>query len=625
MKNILLGGFPRWGVLAASVLAAVSSHALAFEFETDSGWRGSFNNSLSLGASWRMENADNKLYSRADGLRVGKSDGRGGSNTDGGNLNWDKGDRYSTLAKVVSEFAINRDEMGAFVRAKAWYDQALNDEDARFGNGDNGHATNEHLRDGSQPDLNKYKGLELLDAYVYNTFYLGDNPLQVRAGKQVVNWGESLFIQGLNQLNPLDVSSLRKPGTEIKEAFLPVWSLYGNLGIGNGMSLEAFYQLQWDPTIIDQCGGYWAPVEWGVSTDPGSGCSAVVTTFGPSNYDSTHGAGSYLPLSKGSDGKDSGQWGLAFRVPLDSLDAELGLYAMSISSRTPIISTRSGSWGTIPVGNPARTRLNPLGGHEDNAALAAAGVRSASGFWEYPNNINIYGASLATNISGWSVAFELSHTPNQPVQINGNDLLNGLLGGIGPMGAANLTAGEMKAVHGYDRVAKTQFQVNTIKVLPRMLGASQGLLAAEAGFQWNDLDSDRRYGRSFIYGFGSYGGINTCAPGTAATNPQPDGCKNDGYNTRFAWGYRVKAQLDYPGAFGGPFTVTPSVFLGHDVQGYSTDSQFIEGRVALGLGVKLDYQKKYTMELGYTTYANDATYDPFHDRDFVSVSFSAAF
>lgn len=622
MRKDLVSNFPRLGILAASVLAAVSGPAQAFEFDTDSGWRGSFNNTVSVGASWRVESPDNELYSRVNGLRVGKSDGLGGSNTDSGNLNWDKGDRFSTLAKVVSELSVRRDEMGAFVRAKAWYDQALNDEKVKAGNGDNEFETNSRLSDKSQPNLNKFKGIELLDAYVYDTFELGQNPLQLRAGKQVVNWGESLFIQGLNQLNPLDVPSLRKPGTEIKEAFLPVWSLYGNLGIGDGMSVEGFYQFKWDPTIIDQCGGYWGPVEWALSTKAGSGCRAIATTFGQSNFTSTHGAGTYLPLSEGKDGKDEGQWGMAFRMPVDALDAEMGLYAMSINSRVPIISARTGSWGAVPVGNPARTLLNPIAAHE--AAAGALGVKSASAFWEYPDNINIYGASLATNVAGWSVGLELSHTPNQPVQINGNDMLNGLLAGVGPVGGRFVGAGDLQVVHGYDRVAKTQFQVNTIKILPSMLGATQGILIAEAGFQWNDLDSATRYGRAFIYGFGSSGALDTCAAGPL-NNPQPDGCQDDGYMTRFSWGYRVKAQLDYPGAFGGPFTLTPSVFLGHDVAGHSSDSQFIEGRIALGLGLKVDYQKKYTMEVGYTTYANDAAYDPFRDRDYVSVSFSAAF
>jgi uncharacterized protein DUF1302 len=611
--------------MSALVLAA-SSPAAAFEFDTDSGWQGTFNNTVSIGASWRAQSPDPKLYGAGDGAAAGYSKpGKGGSNVDSGNLNWDKGDRISTLVKLVSELSLTKGDMGAFLRAKAWYDQALNDEDVRLGNGANGYRPGSRLSDASQPDLNKYDGVALLDAYVFNTFDLGDKPLQVRLGRQVVNWGESLFIQGLNQLNPVDAPALRKPATEIREALLPVWSVYGNLGLGSGMSLEGFYQFKWEETVVDSCGGYWSAAEWQISASRGSGCRAVATTTNAAlgNAGSLAG-GQYVPLSDGKEGKDSEQWGLALRIPIDAIDSEGGLYAMRTNSRSPIISTRVGTWGASGIA----PILNPLAAHE--AALGAAGVRAATGFWEYPDGVNLYGASLSTNLAGWSVGAEFSHSPNQPIQINGNDLVAGLLRGIGPMGAAHAAAtsrGSGTAVHGYERVAKSQFQVNAVTVLPAMLGAQQGALAAEVGMQWNDLPDDgRRFGRAFIFGTGShptYGGSTCTADG--GSNPQPDGCKNDGYVTDFAWGYRVRAGLSYSNAFGSGFTVSPSIYLAHDVDGYSSDGQFLQGRTVLGLGVQADYLKKYTISLGYTKYGDDAKYDPFRDRDYFSVSLSTTF
>ena len=47
-------------------------------------------------------------------------------------------------------------------------------------------------------------------------------PPELRLGRQVLSWGESTFIQGgLNTINHFDVSALRVPGSELKEAFLP--------------------------------------------------------------------------------------------------------------------------------------------------------------------------------------------------------------------------------------------------------------------------------------------------------------------------------------------------------------------------------------------------------------------
>ena len=43
-------------------------------------------------------------------------------------------------------------------------------------------------------------------------------PLSIRFGKQVLSWGESLFIQGGNSvINPIDVSAIRAPGAELKK------------------------------------------------------------------------------------------------------------------------------------------------------------------------------------------------------------------------------------------------------------------------------------------------------------------------------------------------------------------------------------------------------------------------
>ena len=103
------------------------------------------------------------------------------------------------------------------------------------------------------------------------------------------------------------------------------------------------------------------------------------------------------------------------------------------------------------------------------------------------------------------------------------------------------------------------------------------------------------------------------------------GCKNDGFVTKTAWGYRLKGSLDYPGAFDTSFTLTPSLFWAHDVNGYSVDSQFIKDRMVLGVGLRADYQKKFAIDIGYTMFGNKANYDPFADRDYFSVALSSTF
>jgi hypothetical protein len=115
----------------------------------------------------------------------------------------------------------------------------------------------------------------LLDAYVYGSFQIAqDHDARVRLGRHVLNWGESAFIQGVNQINPIDVPALRRPGTEIKEVLMPVGMLSANVGLGKGVSVEGFYQFEWKNSVLDGCGTYFLPVDASVGPNANKACSA---------------------------------------------------------------------------------------------------------------------------------------------------------------------------------------------------------------------------------------------------------------------------------------------------------------------------------------------------------------
>ena len=83
--------------------------------------------------------------------------------------------------------------------------------------------------------------------------------LRVRAGRQVISWGESTFIpNGINVINPVDLSKLRIPGSELKEAFLPTTGLWANLELTKNASLEGFYLTNHDKIRIDPRGSYFS-------------------------------------------------------------------------------------------------------------------------------------------------------------------------------------------------------------------------------------------------------------------------------------------------------------------------------------------------------------------------------
>jgi len=693
-------------VLATVVGALLAGHAapsLALDWQFDNGSALYWNTTVSAGASWRAQNPDADLYQLQAGYLLGKTDGRGGSPTDSSTLNYALGDRISTPFKLISDLEFTKDRFGALVRIKAWYDESLENEKVRYGHQNNdyngarggldsqfpltfynpcpagsqvvggrplcdaGTWPEAELSDSGFDDLQKFSNVYLLDAYVYGSLPLGDTDMQLRLGRQVVNWGESVFIQGINQVSPIDVAAARRPGTEVKELLLPVWMAYMNWGFSFG-SLEAYYQFKWEPTVVDSCGSYWSPSEGLISTNI-AGCGSA-TTFGAQANPVAGAQGFYFQQADGKEASDSGQFGLALRVPVTALDTEFGLYFQNIHSRLPIISALMGSHPTAPVSTPVLpfpiydptaqggqggwfssigpnnvpqyAIITPASFHRTLAALGGTNLEVARAFWEYPEDIKIYGLSAASNLFGWSVSAEASYSQDVPVQKNGNDLLQASLVGLGPLGSQGRAAAAQGAdayVRGYDLFNKTQFQVNTVKTYSNLLGADNMLLIGEIGFQWNNVpdyeDNNVRYGRSFIYGPGGSPALalqtgvasiaqQLCTAPASLANPQPDGCKNDGYVTDFSWGYRLRASLDYVNVGDSGLTITPIVFWSHDVSGVSMDPQFIEGRETLGLGLKFNYNKRYTMEMNYNWFA-DSAYNALFDRDFYGISASVTF
>jgi hypothetical protein len=396
-----------------------------------------------------------------------------------------------------------------------------------------------------------------------------------------------------------------------------------------------------------------------------------------------------VPAVKGKEASDSGQFGLALRFPVDAIDTEIGLYAMNIHSRLPVSGSRTGTnWkdltptqqailqaagliGTDSYGNwwgSSARKLRGLMPGVENAAetvLALNGqpgvdLKSGVGFWEYPEDIQIYGISAATNVAGWSTSAEVSYQVDVPVMINGNDLIGAGVLGIGPYRAAARAAqaqSEGTYLAGSDRFDKTQAQLNFVKTFSNVIGAENMVVVGEIGGQWNNVPDytkgGLRYGRGFMFGTGSsfegYGpspdnptGLtgsdiatqgDFCSPtyvgvpvptGNALYNPHPIGCKNDGYITDMAWGYRVRVTMDYNNALNTGVTVSPSVFWADDVEGVSMDPTFNEDRQTLGLGLKFSLNKKYVVDLNYVQYT-DKNFDPLFDRDYYSAAMSVTF
>jgi hypothetical protein len=601
-------------LVVAVVLGTSSAHAVDFNFGEDNDILLQINSQLDIGASWRVGDADSRF--------IGQSNGGTGSTstTDDGNLNYQKHDATSQIIKGVHDLQLSKGDFGAFVRVKYWYDYALKEGDVPHGNSNNGYTPNTPLSDDGLEDNTKFSGATLLDAYLYGSFDLGETPIDIRLGRQVVSWGESTFIQGgLNSSNPFDVPALRRPGATLKEGILPVGMLYANVGLTENLSIEGFYQYEWEKTQIDACGTYFSGADFAAT-----GCNFV--SVGPLGDQAGLAAGLAVERQADLEPDDGGQYGLAARYYAEELnDTEFGFYYMNIHSRVPLIR---GVRTRIPLvtGNPTDVFIpaafDPTGG-----TLSA--LNPAYNI-EFPEDLKFYGMSFATNAGGIALSGEISYKPDTPIQINGAELLNGTLSEAPFLSfTPRVTAvGYGEEAKGWDAFDVTQMQMTAIQFFENTMGASRFTIIAEVGVVLTDNieESDQHYGRNTVFGLADFdagGGIN-CTNLVAAGALSSD-CRSDGFVTDSAWGYRLLGKLDYANVFAG-VSLTPTIFWAHDVSGYSPapGQQFHEGRKNLGISLEAAYQQTYTLTLGYQNYSG-GSHNILEDKDLVSMTFGISY
>lgn len=623
-------------VLAVSALS-LTTQALEFNFGD---LEGQWDNSISYGAAIRTEDPDGRQVAkeyRADGsstAALADNPSASSYNFDDGTLNYKKGELYTNVIKATSDLELVYKNYGGFFRGRVYYDT--------------------ELVDGERPwkDLNDEaidsagKGYELMDAFVWADYDIGEMPTSFRLGRQVLSWGESTFIQGgINSVNPVDASAFRKPGAELKEGLLPVNMAFASVGLTENISMEVFYQLQWEATRPDPCGTFFSTTDF-----IADGCGPAY--LGGANSELDIEIARQNAIATGVDAKDradvpvaerlsskeasdDGQWGVAFRWYAEELgDTEFGFYYMNIHSRLPVISG--------VVANPDSD--GDGFGDNPNAAINPW----PQYFTEYPEDIKLMGVSFSrTTEFGLSLGGEVSHKMDVPVQWNSFEIL---LGGLNlPVsklyqtrladagGAAEANNLKGTVLEGWDAYDMTQAQMTAIAFVDQIMGADRLTLAGEVGFSYiHDLPSldDARYGRSGAFGIGTapdayIPGQDACLTGVpgagSGANENPDNCTNDGYVDELSGGVRLKGKLDYNNAFAG-VNMSPVFSLAYDVgNGAEPGSQFIDGRVTTSLGVKLDYLSKYSAGVSYTNFSGGGRYNVLNDRDNLAISASMSF
>ncbi|MEB0028798.1 DUF1302 domain-containing protein [Pseudomonas sp. MH9.2] len=608
--------------LAIAIAVGMTAPAYAVSFDMGD-IQGQFDSSLSLGASRGTSAINKSLVGINNGGKAFSATG------DDGRLNFKRGDAFSKIFKGIHDLELKYGDTGVFVRGKYWYDFELEDGDRDFKS-----ISNDHRDEGA-----KSSGGEILDAFVYHNYSITDLPGSVRAGKQVVSWGESTFIgNSINSINPIDVSAFRRPGAEIKEGLIPVNMLYLSQGVTDKLSVEGFYQLNWEKTVLDNCGTFFS------STDVAArGCNANNRVGSPAIAPlepianavglgfNVNSEGVEIPRGSDNDPRNAGQFGLVLRWQGDN--TEYDAYYMNYHSRTPFISTRTASGVLAKAGAlasgvcasqllPANCLTNPGIPAAARAQLASATsslLQSAtlgndSYFLEYPEDIHLYGLSFATTLpEGTAWSGEFSYRPNAPLQINPTDMtratLNPLTGGT----ASPVASTEGAYNRGYNRKQIYQAQTTFTHFFDQVMGAERFTLVGEAAFTYvGGLESTdkMRYGRDPAYG--------------SPDDPtQLAEYGTSGFVTASSWGYRMRGIWDYNNVFAG-INLKPNVSWSQDVHGYGPNGLFNQGAKALSFGVDADYKNTYTANLSYTDFSG-GEYNSLIDRDFLSLSFGVNF
>ncbi|WOH37991.1 DUF1302 domain-containing protein [Thalassotalea fonticola] len=652
--------------VAASLMLLATSQAQAVQFDLGD-FKVSFDSTFSYGEAHRIEDRNwddsigkpNNLNNNIDWINNPPSNfdvwqnaaGSYSTNGDLGNLNYDSGEAFSRMFKGNHELDINYandvGEFGVFVRGMYFYDFEMMDSDRPYTNPLTGKSTSPCDDEDAKDEI--CRDVRLLDAFVYADFYVGDTPVSIRVGDQVIGWGESTLIaHGISEINPVDIARLKAPGAELKEAFIPFGAVWASVGVTENFNIEAFYQYRWEKSVLPAPGSYFSTndfagsgghlnnIQLGFGSLADRNLEQVIADLndvGALALTDPAAAGglyaSYLtsyafkgPGSKGEvEPDDGGQYGLKFSYFFPELnDTELALYYINYHSRRPTFSGISANIAGAPedIANLAMGVATGEPVTEDNYTdLNLFG----KAFLSYKEDIKLYGLSFNTAVGLTSVAGEVTYRQDEPLQIDDVELLFAAVpdqagAGLSQITALNggvpLPAGEV--VKGYVELDTAQYQVTLTHLFGPSLGASQFTGLFEIGginiFDMPDHDELRLNGP----GTDRSGSTNPLMPfvqGGTESNPFPDD---------FAWGYKVLAKLDYNDVFWS-MNVSPRVVFSHDVSGITPDPLFlfVEERKSVSVGVTFDYQSKLSFDINYNSfYDGVGTTNTTEDRDFVS-------
>jgi hypothetical protein len=411
--------------VAIAVLGACAGTAQAFEIDSgnpDVAMR--WDNTLRYNYAVREQARDSKIGNSAL--------------ADEGDFSFDKGQAVANRLDLLSEFdLVYKKRYGLRVSGAAWYDGAY---------GNNSHSNPNPPLSGIPSYIgNQYSPLvkrlyghggEILDAFVFGGADIGDVPVQAKAGRHTVYWGESLFLGGhMHSIayaqNPLDLQKgFATPGVEAKELFRPLDQLSAQAQVSDSLSVAGQYLLQWEPARYPEGGTYLGPVDF---------------VFNGPDRQFVSPALGFAARGPAAQPKQNGEFGLSARWSPKALDGgTVGFYYRRFADKLP------------------------------QTLITAVGAGSTKYNLVYADKIDLLGVSLAKNIGGISVGAELSTRHNTPLNSQVLGIAPGLPG-----------QGDTKGARGDTWHAL----VNATGVIPKAALFDSAVWAAE--LQWSNWSKVR--------------------------------------------------------------------------------------------------------------------------------------
>ncbi len=578
-----------WLPVCMMVLCAGAAHA--FRFEVSDSIKGNLDMQLTLGAGVRLLDPNPGMV--GDPTRFPGANVAQWSNGDDGNLNYKKGDLFTTYLKFTPELLLKfPDDYKFMARGTALYDFKATDT-----------RRTELADDAKQQAARDYR---LLDLWVSKDLNIGTQRARVRVGNQVISWGESIFaIGGINSTNALDFYKFTIPGTQIKEAVIPAPIVSVASGLGGGVNIEAYYQARWNRNRVPPVGTYFSTVDifgkgrqpFFVDVDP---TSRGFVNFGGLDPAADPGQLNTFAVQLLDDKtpKNSGQYGVAMHYKPQGVSLDVGLYFMNYHDKMPVLETTA-----------------------------------STAQWIYLENRKLYGVSTNFPVGNWAIGWELSYRPKDAVALTGC-----FANAAGPLDLITNAAAVAACPQWIDQKKYQTHLTGILLMTPGahgwfldLLKADTATVTAEAvGVRYPGVSPGKRYTRTVngvtvtqapLAGYGFWKGPSIVAdvgagPQTYDTTAAAGTANSYGYTVDFNWVYDNKLIRGWQ--------VTPGVTWFQAVKGDTPTltANYLEGAKSMNIYVLFNQSAptRWQAGLNYTSYwggGSDHLRQPLGDRDFV--------